>query len=211
MNCPKCNNTMILTRATSFGEEYQYCRSCKKELAEMQVEPYAQPTNVPDAKWYTLLEIGNYFLSNTHGRALEFRVVAHDRQKEIIYYDCPQDRSLVRTAASYDQMAEYAMPLSSGATSPPTAPPVAPAPVSSPTSPSPIVPLQKTVTAVMRNLYPTDYGSDLFVDCSGPFGSSKSLEESWRNLMADQETLKAGDDADTEWDRMRPWNPQRRS
>lgn len=27
---------MVNARATAFGEEYQYCRTCKKELSEMQ-------------------------------------------------------------------------------------------------------------------------------------------------------------------------------
>lgn len=35
MNCPVCTNPMIRTRATSYGEEYDYCRTCKKELSEL--------------------------------------------------------------------------------------------------------------------------------------------------------------------------------
>lgn len=35
MNCPKCSNLMIVATASSFGEEYQYCRVCKKELSEL--------------------------------------------------------------------------------------------------------------------------------------------------------------------------------
>lgn len=35
MNCPSCSNLMILTRATAFGDEYHYCRTCKKELNEL--------------------------------------------------------------------------------------------------------------------------------------------------------------------------------
>lgn len=37
MQCPSCSNDMILTKATDFGEEYRYCRFCKKELAELIV------------------------------------------------------------------------------------------------------------------------------------------------------------------------------
>lgn len=42
MNCPVCSNEMILAQATDFGTPYHYCRTCKKELAELQpkvVEP----------------------------------------------------------------------------------------------------------------------------------------------------------------------------
>lgn len=39
MNCPVCANSMVKARATSFGEEYDYCRTCKKELAEMIAIP----------------------------------------------------------------------------------------------------------------------------------------------------------------------------
>lgn len=40
MNCPQCKNDMVLTQATNFGDQYHYCRSCKKELSEMRsVEP----------------------------------------------------------------------------------------------------------------------------------------------------------------------------
>lgn len=35
MNCPQCSNEMIKAKATDFGKEYFYCRTCKKELAEM--------------------------------------------------------------------------------------------------------------------------------------------------------------------------------
>lgn len=34
MLCPGCGGEMIRTRATDFGPEYDYCRTCKKELAE---------------------------------------------------------------------------------------------------------------------------------------------------------------------------------
>ena len=37
MNCPICSNKMIKTKATAFGDEYDYCRTCKKELKEMQI------------------------------------------------------------------------------------------------------------------------------------------------------------------------------
>lgn len=35
MSCPTCTAEMVKARATAFGEEYDYCRSCKKELKEM--------------------------------------------------------------------------------------------------------------------------------------------------------------------------------
>ena len=35
MNCPVCLNLMIKAKATNFGEEYDYCRTCKKELSEL--------------------------------------------------------------------------------------------------------------------------------------------------------------------------------
>lgn len=35
MTCPQCSNVMVQARATNFGEQYWYCRSCKQELAEM--------------------------------------------------------------------------------------------------------------------------------------------------------------------------------
>jgi hypothetical protein len=34
--CPQCGTQMIMARATDHGEEYPYCRACKKELKEMQ-------------------------------------------------------------------------------------------------------------------------------------------------------------------------------
>lgn len=39
MNCPICSNTMVQAQATNFGEHYDYCRVCKKELKEMQTAP----------------------------------------------------------------------------------------------------------------------------------------------------------------------------
>lgn len=35
MICPQCSNSMIKTKATDNGPEYDYCRTCKKELLEM--------------------------------------------------------------------------------------------------------------------------------------------------------------------------------
>lgn len=35
MNCPKCSTEMVKARASNFGPEYDYCRTCKKELAEI--------------------------------------------------------------------------------------------------------------------------------------------------------------------------------
>lgn len=37
MNCPICDVEMVLARATDFGPQYFYCRTCKKELREMEV------------------------------------------------------------------------------------------------------------------------------------------------------------------------------
>lgn len=36
MNCPQCQNPMIKAQATDHSAPYDYCRTCKKELAEMQ-------------------------------------------------------------------------------------------------------------------------------------------------------------------------------
>lgn len=41
MNCPQCKNLMVKAKATAFGEEYDYCRTCKKELKEFKVEDAA--------------------------------------------------------------------------------------------------------------------------------------------------------------------------
>lgn len=35
MNCPYCKNATVKARATNFGDEYNYCRTCKVE-----VDPY---------------------------------------------------------------------------------------------------------------------------------------------------------------------------
>lgn len=35
MCCPQCSIEMIKARATNFGPEYDYCRICKKEYAEL--------------------------------------------------------------------------------------------------------------------------------------------------------------------------------
>lgn len=34
--CPQCSNDMVDAKATDFGETYKYCRTCRKELKEMQ-------------------------------------------------------------------------------------------------------------------------------------------------------------------------------
>lgn len=34
MNCPKCSVEMVKAQATDFGEVYDYCRPCGKELKE---------------------------------------------------------------------------------------------------------------------------------------------------------------------------------
>jgi hypothetical protein len=36
MDCPVCKTQMIKAQATQFGEEYDYCRVCKKELKELE-------------------------------------------------------------------------------------------------------------------------------------------------------------------------------
>lgn len=54
MTCPQCSGDMILTRATAFGDEYHYCRVCRKELAELMVleVPYAPtPGNQLEFTW----------------------------------------------------------------------------------------------------------------------------------------------------------------
>ena len=39
MMCPKCDETeMVIARATTFGDEYYYCRTCKQELDEIIME-----------------------------------------------------------------------------------------------------------------------------------------------------------------------------
>ena len=45
MNCPQCNSEMIRAQATDFGEAYDFCRTCKKELKELQpkVREYVLP------------------------------------------------------------------------------------------------------------------------------------------------------------------------
>lgn len=45
MNCPQCQTEMVKARATNFGEEYDYCRSCKKELKELQQAKVAPKDN----------------------------------------------------------------------------------------------------------------------------------------------------------------------
>jgi len=42
---------MIKARATSFGEEYDYCRVCKKELSEMQ----PKLSDAPESEVYKAL------------------------------------------------------------------------------------------------------------------------------------------------------------
>jgi hypothetical protein len=39
MNCPTCSTPMIIAQATQFGEKYDYCKYCKKELKEMLIAP----------------------------------------------------------------------------------------------------------------------------------------------------------------------------
>src|SRR5271165_5521923 len=56
MNCPQCSNPMILTRATNFGDEYEYCRQCKKELKEMKIAPIKGTETQPDSALEFLLK-----------------------------------------------------------------------------------------------------------------------------------------------------------
>lgn len=46
MDCPICNNPMVTARATNFGEDYSYCRTCKRELSEIQKEILSRPVAV---------------------------------------------------------------------------------------------------------------------------------------------------------------------
>ncbi len=46
MKCPQCKDVMVLAQATSFGEQYHYCRTCKKELSEM-----ATPLDLPNTAY----------------------------------------------------------------------------------------------------------------------------------------------------------------
>lgn len=46
MNCPQCENEMIRTQATNFGDKYWYCRACKKELAELQPKTKKSVPNI---------------------------------------------------------------------------------------------------------------------------------------------------------------------
>lgn len=39
MRCPLCSNEMVKAQATNFGPTYDYCRTCKKELSEMEAVP----------------------------------------------------------------------------------------------------------------------------------------------------------------------------
>lgn len=48
MNCPQCAMEMIKAKATNFGEEYDYCRTCKKELSEMVPK---LGLKIEDANW----------------------------------------------------------------------------------------------------------------------------------------------------------------
>lgn len=53
MMCPTCETDMVKAKATAFGEEYDYCRSCKKELKEMMPassipSEVAMPDYIPD-------------------------------------------------------------------------------------------------------------------------------------------------------------------
>ncbi len=48
VKCPQCFGDLILTKATDHGEEYYYCRACKKELDEMKLMSVAiDQQNVP--------------------------------------------------------------------------------------------------------------------------------------------------------------------
>lgn len=52
MKCPACSNEMVKARATNFGEEYDFCRACRKELSPAPKpchDPYAQEFVGPDS------------------------------------------------------------------------------------------------------------------------------------------------------------------
>lgn len=46
--CPLCGNDLVLAKATDFGETYEYCRSCKKELSEMIALEVVNSDDGPD-------------------------------------------------------------------------------------------------------------------------------------------------------------------
>lgn len=48
MKCPQCNADMISAKATDFGEEYFYCKSCKKELKELLILQNVRPERIID-------------------------------------------------------------------------------------------------------------------------------------------------------------------
>jgi hypothetical protein len=57
VNCPICASEMVLAQATDFGDQYHYCRNCKKELSEMTAVQaptrhtvYVQPQGVDPFK-----------------------------------------------------------------------------------------------------------------------------------------------------------------
>lgn len=77
MNCPNCNDSMVLTRATDFGDDYHYCRNCKKELSELVVlesptldlpQTFSNMELAPDANCKhsktTILYYGNHVCSD---------------------------------------------------------------------------------------------------------------------------------------------------
>lgn len=43
MKCPICKTEIVKAKATDFGQEYDFCRVCKKELAEMSGVDTAYP------------------------------------------------------------------------------------------------------------------------------------------------------------------------
>lgn len=48
MNCPDCKTSMIKTRATTHGDDYWYCRTCKKELSEIKTKDVPRRIEIPD-------------------------------------------------------------------------------------------------------------------------------------------------------------------
>lgn len=59
MKCPVCSTMMVKARATAYGEEYDYCRPCGKELAELtgvgikEKHSYDYTESQPDVKlWF---------------------------------------------------------------------------------------------------------------------------------------------------------------
>lgn len=78
MNCPQCMNGMVEAQASLAGGKYWYCRTCKKELAEMQgMTPKAVAFDTetclqayqPSAQGFTAPKLGRYSVRGTIARS----------------------------------------------------------------------------------------------------------------------------------------------